>query len=105
MRVNKQWWDDELKQSKSDLRKACRIWLKNKGNSQFRTAYVAAQKRFDKIVRKKKREFNRTQRTQLQKRSPRQFWRDIRSLGISETGKPTNIPAEVELEDGSICSD
>ena len=35
----------------------------------------------------------------------RQFWRDIRSLGISESGKPTNIPAEIELKDGSISSD
>ena len=69
--------------------------------------YVAAQKRFDKLIRKK-REFNRMQRLQLlfkQKRSPRQFWQDKRNLGISESGKPTNIPAEVELEDGSICSD
>ena len=40
-----------------------------------------------------------------QKKNVKQFWRDIKKLGISENSKDSQIPLQVQLEDGNMSSE
>ena len=104
----KAWWDDELAAARLSLRDACRFWLNNKDNKILKEKYVELQKSFDRLVRKKKRAFRKWQQANLlmkQKKNIKQFWRDIKNLGLQTIGREDHIPFEILREDGSISSE
>ena len=39
------------------------------------------------------------------KKNVKQFWRDIKKLGISANSKDSQIPLQVQLEDGNMSSE
>ena len=104
---NKKWWDSELSSARSKLRKACKSWLKCKSNTDNKQEFIRAQKAFDSLVRKKKRNYQHSSMLHLllqQKQNSRQFWKKVKKLGVAGI-ESQSIPMEVELEDGSISSD
>ena len=40
-----------------------------------------------------------------QRENVKQFWRDIKRLGISENSKDSQIPLQVQLENGNMSSE
>ena len=92
---------------RSKLRKACKSGLKSKSNTDNKQEFIRAQKAFDSLVRKKKRNYQRLSMLHLllqQKQNSRQFWKKVKTLGVAGI-ESQSIPMEVELEDGSISSD
>ena len=107
-RTRKKWWDKELSVLRSKLRKACKDWLRNKSNRVLKQEFVRVQHNFDRAVRSKKRKYIKWNKLQLllkQKKNVKQFWRDIKKLGISANSKDSQIPLQVQLEDGNMSSE
>ena len=98
---NKKWWDSELSSARSKLRKACKSWLKCKNNTDNKQEFIRAQRAFDSLVRKKKRNYQHSSMLLQQKQNSRQFWKKVKKLGVAGI-ESQSIPMEVELEDGSI---
>ena len=67
------------------------------------------QHNFDRAVRSKKWKqyikWNKLQLLLKQKKNVKQFWRDIKKLGISASSKDSQIPLQVQLEDGNMSSE
>ena len=69
------------------------------------TEFKSAQRQFDKVLRQKKRSYERSRVHMLEKANtdnPTEFWRCISNMGPK---KGNSIPGEVLLEDGTSSFD
>ena len=104
--TKKEWWDDELTHLFKDMHKAEHQYLKAKKNRlAFKTLFIdfkTKQDIFDKILKKKKRNFQKTQCLKLEQvnsSDPTSFWDYIKKLGPKKKSK---IPWECYSESGDI---
>ena len=107
--TKKEWWDDELTDLFKDMHKAEREYLKAKKNQMgvrnLFSVFKTKQNVFDRVLKRKKRNFKRTQCINLEQvnsSDPNSFWDYIKKLGPKKTNK---IPWECYSSNGEIIYD
>ena len=109
-RTFKPWWNDMLKTLWESVVQAEKLYLKCTGSRQMksyhREMFKQRQHEFDKCYSKQRRAFLRTQAHNINKlntENPKQFWKEIKSLGPKKT-RP-NIPMEIENNLGIVTDE
>ena len=104
--AKKEWWDDELTQLFKDMHQSEHQYLKAKKNKlSFKNLFAIFKQKqdvFDKTLKKKKRNFQKTQSLKLEQvnsSDPTSFWEYIKKLGPRKSSK---IPWECYSENGDI---
>ena len=104
----KPWWSQELKVLWDNVREAENIFLKckdNRNKRSLRSDYVAARKKFDKLLRQNERQYYSKQREDLcnfQTQNPKEFWSRIKKLG---PGNKQQTFDSVLMDEGSESRD
>ena len=108
--TKKEWWDDELAESFKCMQKAEHEYIRAKKNkiphNAYFSIYKCKQDVFDKMLKKKKRNFKNSQSLKLEEvnsSDPNSFWEYIKKLG--PTKKPNKIPFECYSDDGNVIYD
>ena len=109
----KPYWNDDLKTLWDKVSYKEHRWLKCPSNDctlskKLKHEFCLERKKFDKLHRKYKRQFQNKQVIDLQhkldKPNSRDFWRDIGKIGIGNDRKPV-IPLEVIDDSGTVIRD
>ncbi len=106
----KPYWCDELTRLWVELRESEKAFkaLKGRYNRQNEVylKFKNCQKQFDKVLRRKEREYNKgvtVTLDEIETNNPRVFWKTIKSLGPRQV---KSLPVKVYLNDeGDICTD
>ncbi len=103
------YWDNDLSLSWQEFHRAEKAYLhatrRHKDFDTLKRNFLVKQKAFDKMLKKKKRSFERSEVYSLEKANindPVAFWRHITSLGPRSSNK---IPMEVYDEEGNVVTD
>lgn len=106
--TTKAWWDDELSHLWKEMHNAELSYIKTKRNKlphkHFHQEFKSKQDLFDKVYKRKKRSYLRSQTLHLENinsTDPTAFWEYIKRLGPN---KKTNIPWECYDDGGNIVT-
>ena len=106
----KKYWNDELQRQWSIVCEKERTWLKCKNNNKkkLKGDYCAERKRFDRLNRRFKRQYQRKEQEKLhnlvESDISRDFWKEIGKLSLANERK-SKIPMEVLDPDGNSVFD
>ena len=103
LKPQKPYWDNDLSLAWNRLRDKEREFLSYKGSSKnvknkMRLCFKDAQNKFDKLLRKKQRAYNKRQITELDEitdKNPKLFWDRLKRLGPKVSKQ---IPLKVKIE-------
>ena len=106
-RNSKPYWNDQLRNMWADVRKTEVEFTRARGPnvSHARQKFKEAQNKFDKLYRREKRKYQRTQFNDLENaisNDPKAFWKILKSLGPQ---KKLSIPMEVYDEQNNVNTD
>lgn len=106
-RKHKVWWTAELSNLRKITRKSRSTWLVRKKDSALKSAYLEAQKRFDKEVSKAKASYYRKMQENVVNSmcsNPKMFWNKMKELGTGQKPNKT-LPNHVLDSNKELVTD